>query len=223
MSEYLIVGTNVLKNKLGHVDQKSLNAGESEISMEALLTNISSIRNLSACNLESLNKIHYIMFNQIYEWAGEYRTENISKGSKLFHPVEKFAEAINAISTELSSSLNFSKIMNIYNDINHLHPFREGNGRSTRVWINLLLEQTLKMQINWSTITPKVYMNAMRADDAKKLEKAFEPHLIKVDSKNYASSFLTHNIASYAYEDEYFSDDQYNKMKKIIESWKDEN
>lgn len=218
MSQYLLPGTNVLKNKLGLQIQEYLNMEESRLSMGALLTSIERIRKLDATDLNSLSKIHFIMFNSIYDWAGEYRTSNISKGTKMFHPVQKFDVAINAISNELANASSFSEIMAIYNDVNHLHPFREGNGRSSRVWLNLLLEQKLDKHISWHLIPTKVYMEAMKEDDASVLEKTFAPYLVDVDRKKYPSNFLKQNIGSYVFEGEYFSYEQHKKFKELINS-----
>lgn len=126
MSKYLILGTNILKNKLGLTEQEPLNAKESKLSLQALLANIERIRKLDLNDFKALRLIHFIMFNRIYEWAGEYRTSNISKGSKMFHPVQKFDVAINTINNDISNASSFTNLMTVYNDVNHLHPFREG-------------------------------------------------------------------------------------------------
>lgn len=216
MNNYFYDGTEVLKNKLGVKVQRQLDAAESELSMKALLTNLHKIVRLDPQNLDTLFKIHLIMFNEVYAWAGEYRTVNMSKGDKSFHPFELFGQAEKSVRNQLKNPKTFLDIMEIYNDVNHMHPFREGNGRATRVWINLLTEKVLNKHIDWSQIAPAVYMDAMKSDDPDVLEKTFKPHLASVDNANYETSLFNQNIASYSYENVYFSDEQKRSLLQIV-------
>lgn len=189
----------VLKNKLGIIDSHdSLNYAEGKITLNELIINQEKILKLDALQPSSLFKIHEIIFDKVFDWAGKPRTVSISKeGFRFANP-----QFINSLMNELFNKpmKTFSDIIFVYNELNIIHPFRDGNGRATRVWLNLALQQVLNKNIAFDEISRKQYLDAMRSLDNKKQEKIFKKALINLDVKTFASLWARNAYESYYYE-----------------------
>lgn len=114
------------------------------------------------------------MFEEIYEFAGKLRTENIAKGNVRFAPVMYLQEAVSAI--DKLPQATFNNIIEKYVEMNVAHPFREGNGRSMHIWLNLMLKQVLGQVIDWQKVDQQDYLLAMERSPIKDLEIK---HLLK--------------------------------------------
>ncbi len=119
----------------------------------------SFIDNIEIGTVKGLQQIHGYLFGGLYEFAGQIRTVNIAKGGFSFAPVKFLEQSLQKIEEMPESS--FDEIMNKYVDMNVAHPFREGNGRSTRIWLDLMLKRSLKCCVDWSKIPKYDYLKAM--------------------------------------------------------------
>ena len=110
--------------------------------------------------VKGLQQIHAYLFGGLYDFAGQIRSLNIAKGDFSFAPVRFLNNTL--INIELMPENTFVDIINKYVEMNIAHPFMEGNGRRTRIWLDLILKKNLKLVIDWSRIDKKEYLNAMR-------------------------------------------------------------
>ena len=110
--------------------------------------------------IKCLQQIHAYLFGGLYDFAGQIRTKNISKGGFTFANCMYFPETLQTI--ERMPETTFDEIMDKYVEMNVVHPFMEGNGRSTRIWLDLMLKRSLKRCVDWSQIDKNDYLNAMR-------------------------------------------------------------
>jgi cell filamentation protein len=108
---------------------------------------------------KSLQKIHAYIFGGLYDFAGKIRQKNISKGGFMFAPAQYLYDTLQTI--EKMSETTFDEILDKYIEMNIAHPFMEGNGRSTRIWLDLILKKQLKKCVDWSKIDKNKYMSAM--------------------------------------------------------------
>ena len=113
-----------------------------------------------AGSIKCLQQIHAYLFGGLYDFAGQIRTKNISKGGFTFANCMHFPETLQTI--ERMPETNFDEIMDKYVEMNVAHPFMEGNGRSTRIWLDLMLKRSLKRCVDWSQINKNEYLTAMR-------------------------------------------------------------
>ena len=111
-------------------------------------------------SIKCLQQIHAYLFGGLYDFAGQIRTKNISKGGFTFANCMHFPETLQAI--ERMPETTFDEIMDKYVEMNVAHPFMEGNGRSTRIWLDLMLKRSLKRCVDWSQIDKNEYLSAMR-------------------------------------------------------------
>ena len=111
-------------------------------------------------SIKCLQQIHAYLFGGLYDFAGQIRTKNISKGGFTFANCMHFPETLQAI--ERMPETTFDEIMDKYVEMNVAHPFMEGNGRSTRIWLDLMLKRSLKRSVDWSQIDKNEYLTAMR-------------------------------------------------------------
>ena len=118
------------------------------------------LKNLEAGTVKSLQQIHAYLFGGLYDFAGQIRTKNISKGGFTFAPCQYFNMTLPTI--ERMPETTFDEIIDKYVEMNIAHPFMEGNGRSTRIWLNLMLKRSLKKCVDWSKINKNDYLNAMQ-------------------------------------------------------------
>jgi len=160
----------VITNKLGITDSPTLAREEERISKKsaARLFEQNLLNNMSSGTWTTLQDIHKILFQDIYDFAGELRTVNISKGNFRFVPVMYLSEAVKTIESMPQNS--FDEIVEKYVEMNVAHPFREGNGRSMRLWLDHMLCVELQKTIDWSQIDKETYLSAMERSPVNDLE-----------------------------------------------------
>ncbi len=160
----------VITNKLGITDSPTLAREEERISKKsaARLFEQNLLNNMSSGTWTTLQDIHKVLFQDIYDFAGELRTVNISKGNFRFVPVMYLSEAVKTIESMPQNS--FDEIVEKYVEMNVAHPFREGNGRSMRLWLNHMLCVELQKTIDWSQIDMETYLSAMERSPVNDLE-----------------------------------------------------
>ena len=160
----------VITNKLGITDSPTLAREEERISKKAAarLFEQNLLNNMPSGTWTTLQDIHKILFQDIYDFAGELRTVNISKGNFRFVPVIYLSEAVKTIESMPQNS--FDEIVEKYVEMNVAHPFREGNGRSMRLWLDHMLCVELQKTIDWSQIDKEKYLSAMERSPVNDLE-----------------------------------------------------
>lgn len=160
----------VITNKLGITDSPTLAREEERISKKSAtrLFEQNLLNNMSSGTWTTLQDIHKILFQDIYDFAGELRTVNISKGNFRFVPVMYLSEAVKTIESMPQNS--FDEIVEKYVEMNVAHPFREGNGRSMRLWLDHMLCVELQKTIDWSQIDKETYLSAMERSPVNDLE-----------------------------------------------------
>ena len=146
-----------------------------------------------------LKQIHAYLFGGLYDFAGKIRTVNISKGGFKFAAAEFLPQTLEQI--EKMSEASFAQIVDKYVEMNIAHPFREGNGRSTRIWLDLMLKKNLKMCVDWSKINKKGYLSAMEESsiDSSHIKQLLENAL--TDKINDREMFMKGIDYSYYYEE----------------------
>lgn len=160
----------VITNKLGITDSPTLAREEERISKKAAarLFEQNLLNNMPSGAWTTLQDIHKVLFQDIYDFAGELRTVNISKGNFRFVPVMYLSEAVKTI--ERMPQDTFDEIVEKYVEMNVAHPFREGNGRSMRLWLDHMLCVELQKTIDWSQIDKETYLSAMERSPVNDLE-----------------------------------------------------
>ncbi|MBQ6816822.1 MAG: Fic family protein, partial [Bacilli bacterium] len=126
------------------------------------------LNELEAGTFESLKQIHKFLFQEIYEFAGTLRKVNIAKGNFRFTPLAYLEEFIKNI--EKMPQSTYEQIIEKYVEMNIAHPFREGNGRSTRIWLDLILKKELNLVVDWSRVDKTDYLLAMERSPIKDVE-----------------------------------------------------
>lgn len=159
-----------LKNKFQIIDSAELAHVEERVSKKkaAALFESGYLYTLKAGTLESLLKIHKYLFDEIYDFAGKVREVNLAKGNFRFAPVMYLNAALESI--EKMPQSTFDEIIEKYVEMNVAHPFREGNGRSTRIWLDLILSQELHKVVDWSKVEKDDYLLAMERSPVKDVE-----------------------------------------------------
>lgn len=159
-----------LNNKLGITNSAELAYEEEKISKKKALELFENgmLDKLEAGRISSLKAIHKYLFNDIYDFAGKIRTVNISKGSFRFVPLMYLEAALKNIDKMPQST--FDEIIEKYVEMNIAHPFREGNGRSTRIWLDLILKTEIGQVVDWSKVDKEDYMLAMERSPIKDIE-----------------------------------------------------
>lgn len=160
----------VITNKLGITDSPTLAREEERISKKAATTLFDKnlLNDMPSGTWTTLQKIHTILFQDIYDFAGTLRTVNIAKGNFRFVPVMYLAEAVKTIEDMPQST--FDEIIEKYVEMNVAHPFREGNGRSMRLWLDHMLCTELLKTIDWSQVDKEQYLSAMERSPVNDLE-----------------------------------------------------
>ena len=160
----------VITNRLGIADSPTLAREEERISKKAATTLFEKnlLNNMPSGTWTTLQKIHTILFQDIYDFAGTLRTVNIAKGNFRFVPVMYLAEAVKTIEDMPQST--FDEIIEKYVEMNVAHPFREGNGRSMRLWLDHMLCTELLKTIDWSQVNKEQYLSAMERSPVNDLE-----------------------------------------------------
>ena len=160
----------VLENKLGITESAELAKEEERISKTKALELFEKgiLDSLEAGKFSSLSKIHKHLFDEIYPFAGEIRDVNLAKGNFRFAPVMYLKPALEHIDNMPQST--FEEIIEKYVEMNVAHPFREGNGRSTRIWLDLILKKELGKVVDWSKVDKEDYLLAMERSPIKTIE-----------------------------------------------------
>lgn len=160
----------MLENKLGITDSTELARLEEKVSKKNALRlfETGELDRMTAGTYQSLAKIHKYLFEDIYEFAGKLRNVNLAKGNSRFVPVMYLEEALKHIDKMPQKS--FEQIVEKYVEMNVAHPFREGNGRSMRIWLDLLLKKEIGQVIDWSKVDKDDYLLAMERSPIKDLE-----------------------------------------------------
>ena len=159
-----------LENKLNLTNEADLAREEekkSKIKAKELFET-GYLDNLEPGTFKTLSKIHKYLFDEIYYFAGEIRKENIAKGNFRFAPLSYIIPALENV--EKMPQSTYDEIIEKYVEMNIVHPFREGNGRSTRIWLDLILKKELKLVIDWSKINKEDYLLAMERSPIKDVE-----------------------------------------------------
>lgn len=160
----------ILENKLNITDQAELARAEEKISKTRAkkMFETGYLDTLKTGTFETLKMIHKYLFEEIYEFAGQLRKVNIAKGNFRFTPLTYLEEAIKNI--EKMPQSTYEEIIEKYVEMNIAHPFREGNGRSTRIWLDLILKKELNVVVDWSKVDKTDYLLAMERSPIKDLE-----------------------------------------------------
>lgn len=160
----------MLENKLGITDSAELARIEEKISKQKAVEMFESgyLESLEAGTYESLAMIHKYLFDEIYDFAGEIRKVNISKVNFRFAPLMYLDAALQSI--DKMSQSTFDEIVEKYVEMNVAHPFREGNGRSTRIWLDLMLKKEIGYVVDWSKVDKEDYLLAMERSPIKDTE-----------------------------------------------------
>lgn len=165
-----------LENKLGITDSTELARVEERISKTRALELFENdlLSSLKAGSFDALSKIHAHLFSDIYEFAGKVRKVNIAKGNFRFAPIMYLDAALENIGKMPQST--FDEIIEKYVEMNVAHPFREGNGRATRIWLDHILKRELGVVVDWSLVDKEDYLLAMERSPVKDIEIK---HLLK--------------------------------------------
>ena len=160
----------VITNRLGIADSPTLAREEERISKKAATTLFEEnlLNDMPSGTWTTLQRIHTILFQDIYDFAGALRSVNIAKGNFRFVPVMYLAEAVRTIENMPQST--FEEIVEKYVEMNVAHPFREGNGRSMRLWLDHMLCTELQKTIDWSQVDKEQYLSAMERSPVNDLE-----------------------------------------------------
>lgn len=160
----------ILDNKLGITSPAELAREEERISKKKALELFETglLDTFEAGTYTTLTKIHGFLFGEIYDFAGKTRTVNIAKGNFRFAPVMYLQAALENIDKMPQST--FDEIVEKYVEMNIAHPFREGNGRSTRIWLDLILKKELRQVIDWCRVDKEDYLLAMERCPIKDIE-----------------------------------------------------
>ena len=190
----------VLENKLGLTNSADLALEEERISKKKAIEmfETSFFDKLEAGKFDSLSKIHKYLFEDIYLFAGEIRIENIAKGNFRFAPVMYLQASLEHIDSMPQST--FEEIIDKYVEMNVAHPFREGNGRSTRIWLDLILKKEINKVVDWSQVDKEDYLLAMERSPVKTVEiKELLKNALTNDINN-REVYMKGIDASYHYE-----------------------
>ena len=190
----------VLKNKLDISDSLELAKIEEKLSKKKAIQLFESgyLDSLDAGTFASLAKIHQFLFDELYDFAGQVRDVNIAKGNFRFAPVIYLQAALENIDKMPQKS--FDDIIAKYVEMDVAHPFREGNGRSARIWLDLMLKKELNLVVDWSKVNKEDYLLAMERSPIKDLEIK---HLLKgalTEKVNDREIYMKGIDHSYSYE-----------------------
>ena len=189
-----------LENKLGITDSAELARAEEKISKARALELFETglLDTFPVGDFEGLAMIHKYLFDDIYDFAGKMRTVNIAKGNFRFAPVMYLGAALENISKMPQSG--FEEIVEKYVEMNVAHPFREGNGRSTRIWLDCILKKGLGTVVDWSRVDKEDYLLAMERSPIKDVEIKALLKAALTDRVNDREVYMKGIDASYHYE-----------------------
>lgn len=192
-----------LKNKLNITNSIELAKSEEKISKKKAidLFELNLLDKFEPGKYETLSFIHKYLFCDIYDFAGQIRDVNISKGNFRFAPIMYLNESLKNIDKMPQNS--FDEIIEKYVEMNVAHPFREGNGRASRIWLDHILKHSIKMVVNWAEVDKNDYLMAMERSPIKDIEIK---HILKIaltDKINDREVFMKGIDNSYFYEGYY--------------------
>ena len=190
----------VLKNRLNITNQVELSKAEEKISKQKAkqLFETGDINKAEVGTFAGLAYIHNYLFEDIYDFAGKIRDVNIAKGNFRFAPLMYLQQSLEHI--DKMPQGNFNEIIEKYVEMNIAHPFREGNGRATRIWLDLILKKEIKQVIDWNQVDKEEYLSAMERSVVKDIEiKALLKEAL-TDQINDRSLFMKGIDVSYYYE-----------------------
>ena len=190
----------MLSNKLGITSEVELANEEERITkIKALeLFDSNKINEFEVGTFKGLSNIHEFLFSDIYEFAGKIRKENIAKGNFRFASV-MYLEDVLAKIDEMPQN-NFENIIKKYVEMNIAHPFREGNGRSTRIWLDMILKKEIGKVIDWSKVDKEEYLLAMERSPVKDVEIRVLLESALTDKINDRVVYMKGIDMSYQYE-----------------------
>lgn len=224
-----------LENKLGLTNDAELAREEERISKKKaiLLFENGMLDSLPAGKFETLKEIHKYLFDDIYKFAGKVRTVNMAKGNFRFAPVMYLEAALKNIDNMPRST--FDEIIEKYVEMNIAHPFREGNGRSSRIWLDDILKTEIGKVVDWSKVDKSDYLLAMERSPIKDVELKVLLKASLTDEVNSREVYMKGIDHSYFYEgytmfraEELWDDKVQNKVlevymitdKTIVNPWR---
>ena len=190
----------MLENKLGITSSPALAEAEERISKKKAVELFESgvLDTLEAGKFASLQTIHRVLFEDIYDFAGKIRTVNLAKGSFRFAPLMYLDAALQNIDKMPQS--NFDQIVEKYVEMNIAHPFREGNGRATRIWLDCMLKKETGMVVDWSKVDKEDYLLAMERSPIRDIEIKYVLRAALTDQVDSREMFMKGIDHSYYYE-----------------------
>ena len=193
----------MLDNKLGITDSTELARTEEKISKQKAIEMFENgfLEKLEPGTYESLAAIHKYLFDEIYDFAGKIREVNLAKGNFRFAPLMYLEAALQSIDKMPQST--FDEIIEKYVEMNVAHPFREGNGRSTRIWLDLMLKKEIGYVVDWSKVDKEDYLLAMERSPIKNIEIKFLLKNALTDNIHDLEIYMKGIDHSYYYEGYY--------------------
>lgn len=189
-----------LENKFGIKNSAELAREEERISKKKAVELFENgmLENLEAGKFQTLCEIHKYLFDDIYDFAGKIRTVNISKGNFRFAPLMYLEAAIENVDKMPQNT--FDEIVEKYVEMNIVHPFREGNGRSMRIWLDMMLKKQIGQVVDWSKIEKEDYLMAMERSPIKDIEIKYILNAALTDQINDREIYMKGIDHSYYYE-----------------------
>ena len=189
-----------LVNKLGIKSSAELAREEERISKKKAVELFENgmLEKLEAGKFQTLCEIHKYLFDDIYEFAGKIRTVNLSKGNFRFAPLMYLETAIKNVDKMPQNT--FDEIVEKYVEMNIVHPFREGNGRSMRIWLDMMLKKQIGQVVDWSKIEKEDYLMAMERSPIKDIEIKYILNAALTDQINDREIYMKGIDHSYYYE-----------------------
>jgi cell filamentation protein len=190
----------VLSNKLQLTSQVELNRAEEKLSKQKAkqLFESGDIHNVEVGTFAGLAYIHAYLFGEVYAFAGQVRDVNLAKGNFRFAPVMYLQQALEHISA--MPQQNFDQIVEKYVEMNVAHPFREGNGRATRIWLDLMLKKGIQQVIDWNAVDKADYLSAMERSVVKDIEIKYLLKNALTEKINDRELYMKGIDVSYYYE-----------------------
>lgn len=190
----------ILENKLNIINQIELAKKEERISKlkAKQLYDSGDIKKVKIETFEGLSFIHKYLFEDIYEFAGKIRKVNIAKGNFRFAPLMYLEHSLKYIDS--MPQRTFDEIIEKYVEMNIAHPFREGNGRATRIWLDLILKENIKKVIDWNLVDKEDYLSAMERSVVKDIEIKYILKQALTDEIDNRTIFMKGIDISYYYE-----------------------
>ena len=190
----------ILDNNLGLTNQAALDRAEEKLSKQKVkkLYDSGKINEIEVGTFKGLAEIHEFLFSEIYDFAGNIRTVNIAKGNFQFAPVMYLEHSLKHIDQLPQTS--FEEIIKKYVEMNIAHPFREGNGRTTRIWLALILKKEVQKVVDWNLINKEDYLSAMERSPINDLEIRYLISKALTDKIDDRELYMKGIDVSYFYE-----------------------